>query len=115
MQCCPQRWRKSDDVISESGQSGAEDTGFETSEQPADLPSVRGEEVSVCALLPVDDPFAQQPSQIIGHLIQRVVLRSGAQQGCHVLPQIAIAEAVDQVLEQSEGDKQSHDSRVAES
>src|SRR5216684_2922304 len=83
-------------------------------EKPCDLPAVRGNKVAVGSGWPVDQAFEPEPPQVVGHLVGCVLRYTHTQQVGHVLAQIVIAKAVNQMVEQRERQKQCHHARLSE-
>jgi hypothetical protein len=95
-------------VAREHSDGGPEYAGFEAREQPGDFPAIGRDEVAVGARRAEDHAFERKAAQIVSHLAGGVFACGDAEQIGDKLPQVAIVESVDQVLEQSKGEEQSH-------
>jgi len=68
-------------------------------EQPGDLPAVRGDEVAIGFGWTVNQALQAESPQVIRHLVGSVIGQRNAQQIRYVLPEIVVAETIDEVLE----------------
>ena len=109
-----ERERQDGVVAGEHRHGGSEDPRLQTRKQAGDLPSVGCDEITVGAGWAENQAFETQAAQIVGHLVACVFAIGNAEQIGHQDPQIAIVEAVDQVLEQRQCQEQRHDSGLAE-
>jgi hypothetical protein len=72
------------------------------------------DEVAVGAGWPENETFEAQAAQVVGHVSAGVIAAGDAKQVGNQDPQVAIMEAIDQVLKQGQCQEQGHDSGLAE-
>lgn len=102
---CSKRERQDGVVAGEHRDGGPEYAGFEAREQPGDFPAVWRDEVAIGARRPEDHAFEPKTAQIVSHLAGGVFARRDTRQIGDEMPQVAIMESVDQVLEQGESEE----------
>ena len=78
------------------------------------LPTVGRDEVAIGFGRTIDQALQPEPSQVIGHLVGSVLGQRYAQQIRDLLPEIAIAKAVDEMMKHGERQQQRHRPRLAE-
>jgi len=109
-----QRKRQNGVVGGEHGHGGPEHAGLQSREQPGDLPGVGRDEVAIGSWWTVDLSPSAAAAASRGHLVGSVLGQRHAQQIRHLLPEIAIAKAINEVMKHSERQQQRHHPRLAE-
>ncbi len=96
----------------EIAKSGLEDTGIAFGEEEGEATARRSSEVMVAAFKALNEAFASESAQVIGHLAGAVI--ELAEMGSYQLAQGSIGEAVGEVAELAQAGKECHDTGIAE-
>ena len=109
-----ERKRQDGVIAGKHRDGGSEDPRLQAREQPRDLPAVGCDEITVGAGWPENETFEPQAAQVVCHLSAGVIADGDAKQVGNQDPQVAIMEAVNQMLKQGQSQEQGHDSRLTE-
>jgi len=101
-------------VVSESSPAGAQDADVDLGIEESDLEAIGGDDVALGTWYACDKTAEPEPTEVVSHLGRRVLLKGDAKQRGDLAAKVAVAEAFGDEREGSQGVKQGHDPRVAE-